>query len=378
MVNGIRPRVVVLGCLLVVGATAMQLASNRKNGSLPTLVSAAGTCSESRLSQLPGLSTERLDKGLGYTFALAAGHRLSLSPGGTERLDVPLIRIERLTIMATAAAEQILLVRTQDGRACGWLQRDDVLIGDRDGVVSLRYGPRAQSGNALGLEEANGLALRAVIAPRSAISVDVAIYDTPNGKVVRRYPRAFQPRLLHIFRTQQMRDGKWYLVGVRDEQTHMIGWLPASAAALPVEAASLVDGMLAFEPAILNQLLSVATTTCEALDGTDPLSIILRDIDGFWPREVRASQATPAGFLSAALGIPASVLPAQLGVPWRELDEVLRHATSERRAEWKRQACQVKTRIAAAYAEALRRTVDKEQVPLGGVPLDIFSPAAPK
>ena len=370
------------------------------------LVAHAGSCNPDELAGLPGLGPDRLVRGLGYTFVLQPGHRLAPRANSNERLDLALTPLERLVVLAVEPSGRHILVRSANGEACGWIARADMLIEPETPVLSLRYGPRPLPANALGLAEPLGQPRRVALEhgrQGGPAEPGVQVQASPDGPVIGTLHRGGPARVFHVFRTatKSASHGASLLIGVRDTETRLLGWVRAAdvldmptamldmpapilaaAEASPIglvrdpprDQRPTAEQVLVFETSTLRVLKSLAASACDAIDSRDGLVPLLRDIDGFIGRDVRKTQSAPAGLLINVLGLPGDVLPAGLGLDWDELATQLRHATPTQRAALKQRVCGVAARLERTQlANATQAEGDFDvPVPLAAVPVDFL------
>ena len=355
-------------------------------------LSPAGTCSSARLKRVTGLTADRQTKGQGFTFVLDGGRKLGLNPSREEFVDFELASFERVVILTSSPDSSRVLVRVRDGAACGWLAREDLLIDDDAPIASLRYGPRALTANPMAIASPQGFPRRVMpilTGDRDGHAGHFGIGLKPGAATADWLPGGDASVVLHVFKTVPSApgagDGESLLLGAQDSDTRILGWVRAQDVTVlpdarlgPGDAIKPTSGtpaamrlpptvVLAFEPRQLDMLSSLAETACDSLDGADGLAGVLRDIDGFWGRDVRQARSNPAALTADLLAVPRTFLPAAWNRDWDDLATELRHAKPDVKRLLKGRACAVATRLREARKEL--KTVSPQKSPAVGVRL---------
>jgi hypothetical protein len=122
--------------------------------------SKSGTCVEAQLERIEGVN--RVANGIGYTFVLKGGARLTInSATAADNVDEPLRVFDEVTVYGSDPDTKKLLVSARDHKLCGWAAPDALLLDargrvDRDGpqpllVKDTQFG-KTDPGNSLNLK----------------------------------------------------------------------------------------------------------------------------------------------------------------------------------------------------------------------------------
>jgi hypothetical protein len=158
---------------------------------------------------------------------------------------------------------------------------------------------------------------------------------------------------------------RWYLLGVRDTETELLGWVRDDQAllvrtallpteptrALPIGAphaqkrginmpsASASEPMLAIEPAAVRWLTSLARDFCAEATNDFALDILRRGIEIRTGFDGRDSSASSAALLMSMFGLPREAIPALYFSSWDDLATRHRHMTKSERENFKTRVC---------------------------------------
>jgi hypothetical protein len=361
-------RLLAAGAFVLSAAAALLLGAASwpgRQAATGPLVGAEGSCRNNALVRLPGLAADRLDKGIGFTYALEGGSLLTRDEAGARALNRLLQPLDRLVVFLRSPASDKYFVRhIRDGLpACGWIAARYVLTSRDVGAAGLAYGPLPLPAVANGPPPPLGLALRAVIATRNA-----PLYMEPGGE-----PRPqisftdSDASTFHVFRVSPHVASaggvpqRWYLLGVRDIETVLLGWvrsddatlaetalLPGRPRAMPVGQPPRRDAkmpahkdepMIAVEAPAARWLASLARDLCAEAANDDALALLWRGI------QTRIDLGRPHGLGSSAallmsmFGLPRDVIPGVYFASWDELETRHRHLTKIERDALKARVC---------------------------------------
>ena len=320
-------------------------------------------CQESELARVSGLPLDRLEKGIGFSYVLEGGRLLSTDLLRPEVSDRELKPLDRMVVLARSPDGLSLLVRHHgDATACGWIGVAELLGGESKGRASLAYGPMPIAADPNTLPPPIGLALRAVVSGRNA----TFLARPDDGELS---PAAVpDAALFHVFsiatRTHQAtgETSRWFLLGVRELETELIGWVRSDQASL-VGTAMLPTpptrptgaAVVGLEPATARWLTSVARDLCAEVADDHALDMLWRSIDSRIGPGRRKQLDSPADLLAAMLGLPRDRIPAVYSVSWEELATRHRHLTKGKREALQASIC--------AKARTLQEARDSQPEP---------------